>query len=227
MSAAPTPVGGAEGDDSDPASQASTRKRVFDLLSQSLSQTGRKKKHKKYPYLHPIESINIAHIYRDDILLPYVRAGRWIPRAFSPFLNITSMFWIGMSAGDHEETENAFISQLFVRICMCLPKLTRSLHFSSDKERNHLVNIHNSVLDMIPGFRNQMPNFGTDPEALDHVIDVVCIHPFSLMVYNGLSDDRCHEGCTLGRYGGVEDESRVLYAPESKARCMYTSDHQR
>ena len=127
MSAAPTPVGGAE-DDSDPVSQVSTRKWVFDVLSQSLSQTGQKKKHKKYPYLYPIESINIAHTYRDDILLPYVRMGRWIPRAFSPFLNITSMFWIGMSASDQEETENAFISQLFVWICMCLPKLTRSLH---------------------------------------------------------------------------------------------------
>ena len=42
-----TPVNSAERPP-DPENPESTRKRVFDVLSDSLSQTGRKKKHRKY-----------------------------------------------------------------------------------------------------------------------------------------------------------------------------------
>jgi hypothetical protein len=52
--------------------------------------------------------------------------------------------------------------------------------FSSTEERKHLTKIHDSVLDMVPGFRDQMSNFGMDPEALDRVIDVVWMVAFFL-----------------------------------------------
>jgi len=45
--------------------------------------------------------------------------------------------------------------------------------YSSVKERDHLARIYTEVLDMVPGFHDQMPNFGTDPEALDSIIDMV------------------------------------------------------
>jgi len=45
--------------------------------------------------------------------------------------------------------------------------------YSSAEERNHLAKTYNNVLDMVPGFHEQMPNFGADPEALNCIIDVV------------------------------------------------------
>ena len=60
MSTALAPIGSTE-DDSYQEGQTSTRKRVFDVLSQSLSQTGQKKKHKKYPYLYPLLNAVTLH----------------------------------------------------------------------------------------------------------------------------------------------------------------------
>jgi hypothetical protein len=56
------PVGSILEDD-DREGQTSTRKRVFDVLSQSLSQTGRKKKHKKYPHLYPLLNAVTLHTH--------------------------------------------------------------------------------------------------------------------------------------------------------------------
>jgi hypothetical protein len=107
---------------SDLEDQGSTRKRVFEALSGSLTQTGRKKKHKKYSSESSFSAISIRnlihslHVYRDDVLLPYAQAGRWIPRAYSPFINITSMFWVGIAAtidrNNEPDAENTFMSQL-------------------------------------------------------------------------------------------------------------------
>jgi hypothetical protein len=97
---------------------ANTRKRIFEALSNSLTQTGRKKKHKKYIPLFPVKILPLNHlfIHRSDMLLPYVHAGRWIPRAISPFVNITTVFWVGIAATSNQDgdpdTDNAFLSQL-------------------------------------------------------------------------------------------------------------------
>jgi hypothetical protein len=61
--------------------------------------------------------MNRLFIDRNDGLLPYVHAGRWIPRAISPFVNITTVFWVGIATatGNQDggpDTENTFLTQL-------------------------------------------------------------------------------------------------------------------
>ena len=45
--------------------------------------------------------------------------------------------------------------------------------YSAVNERNYLSKIYTEVLELVPGFRDQIPNFVVDPEALDNIIDVV------------------------------------------------------
>ena len=62
MSATRTPVDDADDRHPNLENPACTRKRVFDILSQSLSQTGRKKKHKKYPHQYSLLNPVTLHI---------------------------------------------------------------------------------------------------------------------------------------------------------------------
>jgi hypothetical protein len=34
--------------------------------------------------------------------------------------------------------------------------------------------MYDDILDLVPGFREQMSNFAADPKVLDNIIDVVC-----------------------------------------------------
>jgi hypothetical protein len=44
---------------------------------------------------------------------------------------------------------------------------------STPQERECLAKMYHDILDLVPGFRDQMDNFAADPEALDNIIDVV------------------------------------------------------
>jgi len=66
---AQVPFNGADHPSDDTQDQGSIRKRVFDVLSESLSQTGRKKKHKKYVCL--LVSFNLVATLRTLIGMMY------------------------------------------------------------------------------------------------------------------------------------------------------------
>jgi hypothetical protein len=55
-----------------------------------------------------------------------------------------------------------------------LGKTSHSYHYySTITERMYLARVYNDILDLVPGFRDQMDNLGADPSMLDKIIDAV------------------------------------------------------
>jgi hypothetical protein len=82
---------------------------------------------------------------------------------------------MAMEEGQDTELEGGseFISQLSVSMNTNRKYLTSLTKCSTIQERMRLARVYRDILDLVPGFRDQIDSLGADPSALNKVIEVV------------------------------------------------------
>lgn len=112
----------------EPEPTPSSRKRGIEALADSVSNSLTKKK--KYVIFSTL-LLRLYIIFRKEPATPYASAGRWIPRVFGPWINIKTVFLVGLDQEAHgeptgtEDSEEAtareeILSELFALVYLIL-----------------------------------------------------------------------------------------------------------
>src|SRR5215471_15761832 len=97
----------------------------------------------------------------ESALEVYKKAGRWIVRAYGPWINLAEAFHVGLAEDQLikiEESEDADKMYMFSFFQSHLP----TVKYSSDEDKRAYIKLYRSILSQVPNFKKTLESFGED-----------------------------------------------------------------